>query len=119
MAHSELTKLLDCMKAIQKELSPKATVEQIIVFLLVALKEERPLVELAEQMEWNNLKTSRQVNTLADHRYVGGQYEAGYEVLYTQEDKANRISKNAFLTHKGKELRDSLIQGIKGGKTKK
>ena len=118
MAHPELNKLLACMETIQEHLSPKATVEQLILFLLVAMKEEYPLTELASRMDWTALKTSRQVNTMADHKYGGGQYEPGYEVLYTQEDKAHRISKNAFLTHKGKELRDQLIQGVKGSKTK-
>jgi len=107
------------MEAIQEKLSPKATVEQIILFLLVSLKEEYPLTELAKRLDWNALKTSRQVNTLAEHKYGGGQYDTGYEILYTQEDRANRVSKNAYLTHKGKELRDELIQGIKTNKGKK
>lgn len=119
MSNAELNRLLECMQAIQEKLSPKATVEQIILFLLVSLREEFPLTELGSRLGWNTVRTSRQVNALADHKYGGGEYDKGYEVLYTQEDKANRVFKNAFLTHKGKALRDELIRHIEGSKTKK
>jgi hypothetical protein len=109
----EIHKLIACLEDLSKELSPKATLEQVILYLLVCEKEEYPLIELSERMDWNTLKTSRQVNTLADRQYSGGTYSEGYEVLYTQEDRDNRILKNAFLTHKGKELKSRLIEILK------
>lgn len=109
MSEPEIQKLIQCLETLSGELSPKISLEQAILYLLVCTKEEYPLTELGERMDWNALKTSRQVNTLASERYDGKEYHQGYEVLYTQEDPESRIFKNAFLTHKGKELKESIL----------
>jgi DNA-binding MarR family transcriptional regulator len=108
-----INQLTDCIEMLMHNLSPKATLEQTLVYLLVGQKDEMPLTDLSERMDWTTLKTSRQVNTLAQQRYVGTGYENGYDVLYTEEDASNRVMKNAFLTHKGKELRAKLVNALK------
>ncbi len=109
MTTPEITRLLACMEDLKEALSPKATLDQVILYLMVCQREEYPLAELGEHMDWSTLRTSRQVNTMADQKYGGGQYEQGYEVLYTQEDPENRVFKNAYLSHKGEELKKQLI----------
>ncbi len=119
MPESEIETLIQCLKELSSELSPKLSLEQTILYLLVCTKEEYPLTELGEELDWNTLKTSRQVNTLASDRYNGKDYYDGYEVLYTQEDPESRIFKNAFLTHKGRELKEKVIGILKKNTTKK
>ena len=119
MPEPEIQKLIQCLETLSGELSPKISLEQAILYLLVCTKEEYPLTELGERMDWNALKTSRQVNTLASERYDGKEYHQGYEVLYTQEDPESRIFKNAFLTHKGKELKETIAGMLRGKAVKK
>lgn len=109
MPDPEIEKLIKCLETLSEELSPKISLEQAILYLLVSNKEEYALTALADRMDWNALKTSRQVNALASERYDGKEKHKGYEVLYTQEDPENRIFKNAFLTHKGQELKEKLL----------
>jgi hypothetical protein len=109
MSEPEINKLIQCLETLSGELSPKISLEQAILYLLVCTKEDYPLTQLGERMDWNALKTSRQVNTLAAERYDGREYHKGYEVLYTQEDPESRIFKNAFLTHKGKLLKEQIL----------
>lgn len=118
MSEPEINKLITCLEVLSQEISPKISLEQAILYLLVCTKEEYPLVQLGERMDWNPLKTSRQVNTMASERYDGKDYHDGYKVLYTQEDPESRIFKNAFLTHKGKVLKEKII-GILKEKTAK
>jgi hypothetical protein len=113
MYENEINKLLDTMEYLSGTLSPKLSLEQLIAFLIVCQREEIPLVDLADKMDWSLLKTSRTVSTLADRRYGNGRYSDGYEILYTAEDKDNRIFKNAFLTHKGKEIKGRLVKMLK------
>jgi len=109
MSEPEIQKLIKCLEELSSELSPKTSIEQAILYLLVCTKEEYPLTELGERMNWNALQTSRKVNALASERYDGKEKHKGYEVLYTQEDSQSRIFKNAFLTHKGKMLKERLM----------
>ncbi len=109
MSEPEINKLIDCLEKLSQEISPKISLEQAILYLLVCTKEQYPLVQLGERMGWNPLKTSRQVNTMASERYDGREYHDGYEVLYTQEDPESRIYKNAFLTYRGRLLKENII----------
>ena len=113
MYEQEINKLLDTVEYLSGTLSPKLSLEQLIAFLIICQREEIALVDLADKMDWSLLKSSRTVNTLADRRYGNGKYSEGYEVVYTAEDKDNRTFKNAFLTHKGKEIKGRLIKMLK------
>lgn len=115
MHEPEINKLILSLETLSDALSPKISLEQAILYLLVCTKEPYALTELGERMDWNSLKTSRQVNTMANERYDGNGYHQGYEVLYTLENPESRIFKNAFLSHKGKRLKERII-GILGGK---
>lgn len=119
MYEPEIHRLIESLEEISKVLSPKTSLEQVILFLLVCEKEEYPLIELGDRMDWNAVKTSRQVNALADRLYSGGTYSNGFEVLYTEEDRDNRVLKNAFLTPKGRELKERLIEIIQDKVAKK
>ncbi len=115
MPEPEIKNLIDCLEELSLVLSPKISLEQAILYLLVCKKDEYALTDLGERMGWSSLKTSRHVNTLANERYDGSGYHQGYEVLYTLENPESRIYKNAFLTHKGKLLKER-IAGILRGK---
>ena len=110
MYEPEINKLLDTVQYLSGNLSPKLSLEQLTAFLIICQREEIALVDLADQMDWSLLKSSRTVNTLADRRYGNGKYSDGYEVVYTAEDRDNRTFKNAFLTHKGKEIKGRLVR---------
>lgn len=119
MTEPEINKLIQCLETLSDDLSPKISLEQAILYLLVCTKEDYPLTQLGERLDWNALKTSRQVNALASERYDGKEYHQGYEVLYTQEDPESRIFKNAFLTHKGKMLKEKILGILQGKSVKK
>ncbi len=113
MPEPEIQKLIQVLERLAEEMSPKISLEQAILYLLVCTKENYPLTKLGEQMDWSPLKTYRQVSALATERYAGKEYYPGYELLYTQEDPESRIFKNAFLTHKGKELKAEIIDTLR------
>lgn len=115
----EIKRLIECVKRLKKDLSPKTTLDQALLYLLISYREEIPLADLGEEMDWENLRVSREVNALASQRYSGGKYYPGYEVVYTEELEGNRIFKEALLTAKGKELKTDLIEILKGKKKAK
>ena len=119
MHEPEISQLIRSLETLSVGLSPKVSLEQAIAFLLVCEREELPMIELAEKMDWTVLKTSRSVNSLAEQRYGNGQYNEGYQVVYTEDDKENRTLKNAFLTHKGKQIKAQLIEILKAKTSKK
>ena len=113
MYEPEVSQLIRCLELLSDGLSPKASLESTLAYLHVCLRDELPLVELAEKMNWKSLKASRTISTLADNHYANGVHKSGYQVVYTEDDKNNRTLKNAYLTYKGKQMKTRLLDVLR------
>lgn len=113
MYKPEIAKVIQCFEVLVKELSPKISLFDTLIFLHVCLKEEYPLSELGSELGLDTVDTSRKVSALGDRRFAGGKANEGYNVLYTEADTVHRAYKNALLTAKGKEIQQELIRILK------
>ena len=114
-----IRRYLDSLELIAGVTTPSLSLESLIVFLMVCERDEIPLTEIGDKMDWNYVKTYRIVNALAEQRYSNNQYHEGYHLIYTEEDPNNRALKNAYLTDKGKQIRDQILSMFKTTGSKK
>jgi DNA-binding MarR family transcriptional regulator len=114
-----IRRYLESLELIASETTPGLSLESLMVFMMICERDEIPLTEIGDKMDWNYVKTYRVVNALAEQRYSNNQYHEGYHLIYTEEDPTNRALKNAYLTEKGKQLRDQITALFKASVPKK
>lgn len=114
-----IRRYLESLELIASVTTPGLSVESLIVFMMICERDEIPLTEIGEKMDWTYVKTYRVVNALAEQRYSNNQYHEGYHLVYTEEDPDNRALKNAYLTDKGKQIRDQIMALFKTPASKK
>jgi DNA-binding MarR family transcriptional regulator len=96
-----------------REIYPKMNLEMAGVFLVICYHERVPLTQIAERLGLPQVTTHRHVSTLSKYHYKGDRFDAGFELVETEEDPTNRVRKIAFLTPKGKEVKERLLALLK------
>jgi len=112
----EIRRLIKCIEFLNETFSPRLTLDNLALFLLIAEKSPYPMIDLASRYDNDTSRTSKKVNALADQRYGGGTYKEGYRVIYTAENQENRAYKDAYLSEKGAEIKNKLISILKSSK---
>lgn len=110
MYEPEISKMIKCFEVLTQEVSPKISLFDTLIFLHICQRDGYPLTELGNTLGLDTVDTSRKVSALGDRRFAGGKANDGYNVVYTEADNDNRTHKNAFLTDKGKNIKQKLVK---------
>ncbi len=108
MFEQEFAKQMKIIDAL-REIYPKMNLEMAGVFLSICYHERVPLTDLSKRLNLPQVTTHRHVSALSQHYYKGDRFDQGFELVDTEEDPENRVRKIAFLTPKGKEVKEKLL----------
>lgn len=108
MSQSQMTKIMDCMQ-IFREIYSEIPPQTCLMFMQVCQKEGCSIKDLQERFEMSQASASRNARLLSSRVSSG---RNGLGLVELRVDEQDYRIKRAFLTPRGREVRDRLTHSL-------
>ncbi|PLX80560.1 MAG: hypothetical protein C0616_08150 [Desulfuromonas sp.] len=112
----EVTRIFNVVEFLRGRISKSMPIQHVALFLLVAQKQGITMPDLCEQLSMPQGSLSRNVKLLSRflEKSNGRMVARGYDLLRTEPSTANPHALAVFLTPKGEDLVEEMVDMLEG-----